>query len=91
MGRTNIWTQTITNGSFTISASYNAVSCSVLVTQGNVTFLGDVSFAGIPSTEISWLAGQGVTLLASVGNPLDGITITAPTSGDVAEIIIAYS
>ena len=41
MGRTNIWTQTITNASFTISAADNAVSCSVLVTQGNVTFLGN--------------------------------------------------
>ena len=91
MGKTNIWTQTITNSSLTITASQNAVSCSVLVTQGSVTFLGDLSFNGLPSSSISWLAGQGVTLMATVGNPLDGITITAATSGDIAEVIITYS
>jgi len=36
--------------------------------------------------------GQGVTITASVvSNPIDGVTITAGSGGDIAEIVISKS
>jgi hypothetical protein len=91
MGQTNIFTYTLTNASLAISKADNAVSISVLVKSGSVNFLGNLSFAGIASTSVTWSAGQGVTLMGSVSNPLDGLTITASTGADSAYIIISYS
>ena len=91
MGQTNIFTYTLTNESLTISKSSNAVSCSVLVTAGSVTFLGTLGFQGLTSNAVTWTAGQGATLMGSIQLPLDGITISAPSGADSAEILIAYS
>jgi hypothetical protein len=91
MGQTNIFTYTLTSNSLAISKADNAVSVSVLVKSGSVNFLGNLSFAGIASTSVTWSAGQGVTLMGSVSNPLDGITITASSGADSAYIIITYS
>jgi len=91
MGQTNIFTYTLTNDSLVISKADNAVSISVLVKTGNIDFLGNLSFAGIASTSVIWSAGQGVTLMGSVSNPLDGITITASSGADSAYLIISYS
>jgi hypothetical protein len=91
MGQTNIFTYTLTNASLAISKAENAVSISVLVKSGSVNFLGNLNFAGIASTSVTWSAGQGVTLMGSVSNPLDGLTITASTGADSAYIIISYS
>jgi hypothetical protein len=91
MGKTNIFTYTLTNDSLVISQADNAVSISVLVKSGSINFLGNLSFAGIASTSVIWSAGQGVTLMGSVQNPLDGITITASSEADSAYIIVSYS
>jgi hypothetical protein len=91
MGQTNIFTYTLTDDSLVISKADNAVSISVLVKSGSIDFLGNLSFAGLASTAVTWTTGLGVTLMGSVANPLDGITITAPSGADSAYIIIAYS
>ena len=91
MGQTNIFTYTLTGASLTLSKVDNAVSCSVLVTAGSVSFLGTLVFAGLSSNAVNWGAGQGITLMGTISNPLDGITITAPSGSDSAEIIITYS
>lgn len=92
MGATNVWTYTLTNDSLSISASDNAIRISVISRLGTISVQGSGSFKGIASDPISLNEGQGVTLTASVtSNPLDGITITAGTSGDIAEIIISTS
>jgi hypothetical protein len=91
MSQTNIFTYTLTNDVLVISKANNAVSVSVLVKSGSINFLGNLSFAGIASTSVTWSAGQGVTLQGSVSNPLDGITITALSGADSAYIIISYS
>jgi len=91
MGQTNIFTTTLTNSSLVISKVDNAVSISVLVKSGSISFLGNLTFAGIASTSVVWTTGLGVTLMGSVSNPLDGITITASSGADSAYIIISYS
>lgn len=90
MGATNVWSYTLTEGSLTISASQNVVRLSVLTKQGSVTFLGSGTFNNLSADTNTFTFGQGITLTGSASNPLDGITINAPTSGDVAEIIISY-
>jgi hypothetical protein len=91
MGKTNIFTYTLTNDSLVISQADNAVSISVLVKSGSIDFLGNLSFAGLASTSVTWSAGLGVTLQGTVANPLDGITITASSGADSAYLIISYS
>jgi hypothetical protein len=91
MGQTNIFTFTLTNDVLVISKAQNAVSISVLVKSGSINFLGNLTFNNISSTPVTWGTGLGVTLLGSVSNPLDGITITAATGADSAYIIISYS
>ena len=91
MGQTNIFTYTLTNDSLVIAKAANAVSISVLVKSGSIIFLGNLTFNGIASTPVTWGTGLGVTLLGSVNNPLDGITITASSGSDSAYIIISYS
>ena len=89
MGATNIWSGTITNGSLNIAASQNVVRISLLTIQGSVTFLGSGTFNGVAANETTFAVGQGVTLSGSSSQPLDGITITAATGGDAAEVIIS--
>jgi hypothetical protein len=92
MGATNIWTYTLTNSTLTVSASDNAVRLSVICRLGTATVAGSGTFQGIASDPITLNEGQGATVTAAaVSNPIDGVTITAGTSGDIAEIIISKS
>jgi hypothetical protein len=92
MGATNVFTYTLTNSSLTISASQNVVRLTVLCKVGSLSFLGSSSFNGLSSDANTLSAGQGITLTsASISQPLDGITITAATGSDVAEIMLAFS
>lgn len=92
MGATNVWTYTLTNSSLSITSSDNAVRLSVICRLGTISVAGSGSFKGIASDPITLNEGQGVTLTASVtSNPIDGVTITAGTSGDIAEIIVSTS
>lgn len=90
MGATNVWTGTITNDSITISQSQNVVRVTVLCSAGGITFSGSSQFNGTASAAITFAVGQGITLSGSTSNPLDGITIAAPTGSDVADITISY-
>jgi hypothetical protein len=90
MGATNVWTGTITNDSITISQSQNVVRVTILCSAGGVTFLGSSQFNGTSSAAITFAVGQGITLSGSPTNPLDGITITAPSGSDVADVTISY-
>lgn len=92
MGATNVWTYTLTNDTLSVAASDNAVRLSVISRLGTITVGGSGSFKGIPSDPVTLNEGQGVTITASVvSNPIDGVTITAGTGGDIAEIIISTS
>ena len=92
MGATNVFTYTLTNSSLTISASQNVVRLTILTKTGTISFLGNSLFNGLSSDANTLSAGQGITLTsASISQPLDGITITAATGSDVAEIMLAYS
>jgi hypothetical protein len=92
MGATNVFTGQLTNSSFTISASQNVVRLTVLCKTGTLLFLGNATFSGLTTSANQLSAGQGITLTsASVAQPLDGITVTASTGSDVAEIMLAYS
>ena len=92
MGATNVWTYTLTNDSLSIAAADNAVRLSVVSRLGTITVAGSGSFKGIASDPVSLNEGQGVTITATtVSNPIDGVTITAGTSGDIAEIVISSS
>ena len=90
MGATNVWTGTITNESLTISQSQNVVRVTILCSAGGITFSGSTTFNGVASEAITFAGGQGVTLTGSAANPLDGITIAAPTGSDVADMTISY-
>ena len=91
VGATNTFTYTLTNGELVIAASNNVLRLSVLTRQGTVTILGNIKFQGLDSSPVTWSAGQGATLTAgSTSTPLDGITITAASGGDIADIIITY-
>lgn len=92
MGATNVWTYTLTNDSLSIAAADNAVRLSVISRLGTITVAGSGSFQGIASDPVSLNEGQGVTITATtVSNPIDGVTISAGTSGDIAEIVISSS
>lgn len=90
MGATNVWTYTLTNDTLTIAAADNAVRLSVISRLGTITVGGSGSFQGIASDPVSLNEGQGVTITSTaLSNPIDGVTITAGTSGDIAEIVIS--
>jgi hypothetical protein len=92
MGATNIWTYTLTNDSLTVSGSDNAVRLSVICRLGTITVAGSGTFQGIASDPVTLNEGQGVTITsAAVSNPIDGVTINAGTSGDIAEIVLSLS
>jgi hypothetical protein len=90
MGATNVWSGTISNGSLSVAASQNVVRISILTIQGSITFLGSGTFNGVAANEATFSVGQGVTLSGSSSQPLDGITITAASGSDAAEVIISY-
>lgn len=92
MGATNVFTYTLTNSSLVITASKNVVRLTVLCKTGSLSFLGNASFDNLSSDANTLSAGQGITLTsAGISQPLDGITITAATGSDVAEVMLAYS
>lgn len=92
MGATNVWTYTLANDSLTISSSDNATRVSVICRLGSITVVGNASFQSIASDPVQLNEGQGVTLTASaVSNPIDGVTITSASAGDIAEIILSKS
>lgn len=89
MGATNFYTGTVTNGSMTISSTQNVMKLSIICTAGTVTYSGSASFNGNASTPVSFSVGQGVTLSSETSSvPLDGITITAATSGDSCDVTL---
>ena len=89
MGATNTFTYTLTNDSLTIQASDNVLKLSVMCKQGTIGYIGSLVFKNLSSTQITFSVGQGATeSAASTSQPLDGITITAGTSGDIAEIML---
>lgn len=90
MGALNIHTQSLQNGTITIIAANNVLRVSVLAKLGVILVNGSQSFQGNPSTALSLVAGQGITIsTSSAQNPIDGLTITAATSGDVADIVVS--
>jgi hypothetical protein len=90
MGALNVHTQSLTEGSITITAADNVLRVSVLSKLGLVTVQGSQIFQGTPSTALSFIVGQGITIASqSTQTPLDGVTITAETVGDVADIVIS--
>jgi hypothetical protein len=92
MGATNFFTHTVSEGTFSVSASDSVLRMSVICRGGTITFRGDRIVQGITSQDIDLEEGQGVTVVASgVSNPIDGVTVTAPTSSDIAEIIMTVS
>lgn len=92
MGATNIWSYTLTDNTLNIVAADNVVRISVLCKLGSIVVSGSGLFKGLASDPVSLSLGQGVTLTASgVGNPIDGVVISAETSGDVGEVIISRS
>jgi hypothetical protein len=90
MGATNVWTGSITADSITISQSQNVVRVTILCSAGSVTFTGSSLFNGTASAAITFSVGQGITLSGSAANPLDGITIDAPSGSDTADVTISY-
>jgi hypothetical protein len=92
MGATNVFTGKLTNSSLTISASQNVFRLTVLCKTGDITFLGNAQFSGLALSPNEFSSGQGCTITsAGTGQPLDGITIVAPTTNDVAEILLTLN
>jgi hypothetical protein len=92
MGATNVFTKIVTDDTFTISASGNAVRVSVLCKLGTISVQGSSTFDEMASEAINLSEGQGLTIVAPVvTSPVDGFVITAGTAGDIAEVIIMQS
>jgi len=90
MGALNVYTNTLTNSSVTIVAANNVVRASVLCRQGVITVLGSSTFQGGASASLTLSVGQGITITSpSVANPIDGVVINAPSSGDIADLVIS--
>ena len=90
MGALNIHTQSLTEGSITITAADNVLKVSVLSKLGVVTIQGSQIFQNTPSTQLTLNVGQGITVASqSTQTPIDGLTITAETVGDVADLLIS--
>jgi len=91
IGALNVFTYTLTGDTLFVSQSQNVIRLTVLCRQGSVTFTGSATFNGTVPNAITFAPNQGVTISApSVTNPIDGIIISAPTGGDIADIVIAY-
>lgn len=90
MGALNIHTQSLTEGTITITAADNALRLSILVKEGIVSIQGSQVFQNTPSTPLTLDVGQGITIASeSSQRPIDGVTITAETIGDVADIVVS--
>lgn len=90
MGSTNVWTQTITEGTLEITASDNVTRLSVICRGGTISVNGSGQFKGVQAEPVDLSEGQGLTVSAiGNGNPLDGILITASTSSDFAEVVLS--
>lgn len=90
MGATNVWTQTISEGNLAIAASDNVTRLSVICRGGTISINGSGIFQGVTTEPVEMEEGQGMTLTAiGNGNPLDGILISAPTSSDLAEVVLS--
>jgi hypothetical protein len=90
MGALNIHTQSLQEGSITIIAADNVLRVSVLTKLGTVVINGSQTFQGNPSTALTFIAGEGITVSSSSAqNPIDGLTITAETIGDIADIVVS--
>jgi hypothetical protein len=90
MGATTVTTGQITNSSITISASQNVVRLTVLCKTGTLQVYGGAIFSGLSNSANVLTTGQGFTLTsASISQPIDGLSITAPTINDVVEIMLA--
>ena len=90
MGATNSFTYSLTKGSLTISSSDNVLRFSVMCKQGTISLLGTTPFQGLTPSAITFSVGQGATeTAASPSQPLDGITVTAGTGGDIATILLS--
>lgn len=89
IGSITPFTYTLTGGSLTITAADNILRLTILCRQGSVTFLGSASFQGIAPNAITFATNQGVTISSpSTSVPIDGITITAATGGDIADVVL---
>lgn len=88
MGTTNVYTGNLTNGSINITQADQVIRLSVVCKQGTVSVLGSKVFQGMSSEANAFSEGAGVTLTGDVQNPLDGITITAGTGADIAQVVI---
>lgn len=89
IGSVTPFTYTLSNESLTITAADNVLRLTVLCRQGSVTFLGSATFQGISPNVITFAPNQGVTISApSTSVPIDGVTISAATGGDIADIVL---
>jgi len=85
----NVFTYVLTNSSFTISESDQVLELSVLCSVGTINVIGNATFQGLSSANITFSAGQGLTLTTrNFGNPITGITITAGV-GSSADILLS--
>jgi len=92
MGATNLFTGRLTNSQITITASQNVFRLSVLCKTGDIGFVGNTQFSGLATYPNELSVGQGVTVTSvGTGQPLDGITIIAPTTNDIAEILLTFN
>ncbi len=90
MGALNIHTQSLQEGTITITAADNILRVSVLTKEGIILVQGSQVFQNTPSVPITLFVGQGITISSdSVQRPIDGLTITAETIGDVADIVLS--
>ena len=91
MGALNVYTNTLTNSSVTVVATDNVVRISILCRQGVITVAGSASFQGNASASVTLNVGQGITITSStVATPIDGVVITAGTTGDIGDLVISY-
>ena len=85
----NVFTYVLTGSSFTISESDQVLELSVLCSVGTITIVGNATFQGLSSTNITLSVGQGLTLSTrNFGSPITGITITAAV-GSAADILLS--
>lgn len=77
-----IWSYELNNDTITIDSSFGLTIISFVLTSGDGSFQGSLSASGIPSSPITLVVGETVTLTGDNGFILNGITIT--TTGIVS-------
>lgn len=87
-GSTNVFTYNLTEASLVIEKADQVVRLSVVCKQGTISVLGSKQFKGLDPEQTDFSQGSGVTLTGDVQNPLDGITISAGTDADIAQIVV---